>query len=146
LKRLGTRNGFSLIELLVVVTVLGLVVAFSVPGLHQSFGLQGLRGAVDGIASQAKLARSTAIAAGAAQPLHVAEDSLGFDYHVHTSRGIVGWSFPQGVHVVRPAGASSGVVFMANGRASQSLNVVLENDLGQRDSVTIEASGFVLSH
>lgn len=131
---------------MVTLVVFGLVIAFSIPALHRSFGLQGLRGAVDGIASQARLARSTAIASGAPQALHVAEDSLGFDYHVHTAHGIVGWSFANGVHVVTPAGASRGLVFLSNGRASQSLNIVLANDLGQRDSVTFETSGFLLVH
>jgi Tfp pilus assembly protein FimT len=131
---------------MVTVAILGVVVAFSVPALHRSMELQGLRGAVDGIASQAKLARSSAIANGTAQPLHVAEDSLGFDYHVHTPAGISGWTFAKGVHVASPSGASCGTVFLPNGRASQSVNIVLVNDRGQRDSVTIEASGFVLVH
>ena len=103
---------------MVTLVVFGMIIAFSIPALHRSFELQGLRGAIDGIASQAKLARSTAIASGVSQPLHVAQDSLGFDYHVHTAHGIVGWSFASGIRVASPAGASSGTVFLSNGRAS----------------------------
>jgi prepilin-type N-terminal cleavage/methylation domain-containing protein len=146
MRRISSNAGFTLIEMMVTVFILGLIIAYSIPGLHSSFELQGLRGSVDGIAAQAKLARAAALSTDIAQPFHVAEDSLGWDYHVHTAHGIVGWSFPRGVHVLSPATPSSGVVFQPSGRASGSLTVVLGSDTGARDSVTIEASGFVLTH
>jgi prepilin-type N-terminal cleavage/methylation domain-containing protein len=140
-------RGFSLIELMVVLAILGLIVMFSVPGIQRAMQSQALNGACENIAGQVKLARASAMASGVARPMHFAEDSAGFDYHVHMADGsLKGWSLPRDVHYAMGADTSTGFVVQPSGRASQSLNLVLVNRNGARDSVTIEVSGYILIH
>lgn len=140
-------QGFTLIEMMVAVAILGIILTFSLPGIQGSLRTQRLRGAADNIASQVRLARSTAMASGIARPMHFAEDSAGYDYHIHMADGsLKGWSLPEGVHYTFASDSSTGFVVQTSGRASQSLNLVLVNAAGLRDSVTIQVSGYILVH
>jgi type IV fimbrial biogenesis protein FimT len=141
------ERGLSLIELMVTLIVMGIILTFSVPAIRSSAQTHGLRDATSNIASQLRLARQTALATGTGYPVHFAEDSAGFDYHVHQpGGGLVGWSLPRGVHFTLASGQSAGLVMNPSGRASQTANIVLVNDRGLRDSVSVQLSGYVLTH
>lgn len=143
----GPSRGFTLIELMVAVLILGLLLTFAVPGVRASMDAQRLKGASESIASQVRLARSTAMANGAARRFCFAEDSAGYDYHVHLSDGTLrGWSLPEDIHYDMASDSSAGLVFQTSGRASRSLNIVLRDRAGTRDSVTIQLSGYLLVH
>jgi type IV fimbrial biogenesis protein FimT len=143
----STEHGLSLIELMITLVILGIVLAFSVPALGSSRQTHALKDATNNVASQLRLARQMALASGTARPFHFAEDSAGYDYHVHQPDGrIVGWSLPHGVHFTLGAGTSVGLVMNPSGRASQTVNVILANGRGARDSVSVQLSGYVLTH
>ena len=145
--RTTSSSGFTLLELLVAVVVLAIALGFGIPAFSSSLRTHSLHDAVDGMAGQIRLARQLAIASSADRPMHFREDSLGTDYHVHNPDGsITGWQLPAGVHFDPAAGVPPGFVFHPSGRASQSGTLVLVNDLGQTDSLTVQLSGFVLAH
>ena len=140
------QSGMSLIEMMVALAIVGLVLVVGLPAFMSSRQSSALRGAADNIASQVRMAREGAMSTGIARPLHFSEDSLGFDYHIHDANGAVtvGWSLPRGVHF-RTA-ATQGLVMLPSGLASNSLNLVLTNETGRLDSVTVQISGFILVH
>ncbi|MBI5168986.1 MAG: GspH/FimT family pseudopilin [Candidatus Eisenbacteria bacterium] len=144
---LHRNRGFSLVELMVAVAILGLMLTISVPGVRSALRAHRLKSSAENIAAQLRLARSTAMANGTDRRMCFAEDSAGFDYHVHTSDGrLRGWSLPEGIHYAMGTDTSTGLTFRTSGRASRSLDIVLLDDRAHRDSVTIEISGYLLVH
>ena len=145
--RSARQSGMSLIEMMIALVVFGIVLGMGIPAFQSSMRVNALHGAIDNIAGQIRLARESAIATNGSRAIHFCEDSLGTDYHVHLASGsITGWSLPNGVHYTLSPGTSTGTVLQASGRASRSMSLVLLNDRGQRDSITVELSGFVLAH
>jgi len=149
-----STRGFSLVEMLITVLVLGMVIAFSVPAF-QSFGnTNRLHGATENVAANMRVLREKAMATGQTQTLHFQVDfppGKTWDYHLHNGVAMpsVGWDLPRGVTaigVVNP-------VFHRDGRpraselASSAIisgNVVLRNARGERDTVTVLSSGMIL--
>ena len=57
-------RGFTLVEMLIVVLLMGLMLGFAVPALRRMGNTHGLKGAKENIISQVQLARSRAISTG----------------------------------------------------------------------------------
>jgi type IV fimbrial biogenesis protein FimT len=66
------NRGFTLIELMITLTVIGITLAFSVPNFVAYGASQNLVGSADNIAAQLRLAREKAIATGQEQTFHIA--------------------------------------------------------------------------
>lgn len=139
-------RGFSLVELAVVILVLGMVMAFSVPAFQSISQSQRLKGAAENIAAQLRLAREKAIATGKSQEMHFTlnyPSGTPFDYHIHNA-GVIGaaWELPRGITYymvgVNPR-------MLTDGRASASGRIVLRDSRGNRDTVTVQLSGLVLT-
>jgi prepilin-type N-terminal cleavage/methylation domain-containing protein len=137
-------RGFSLVELAVVVTIIGIMFAIGVPSYLNYRRTQELRGASSNIASQIRLARATAIMTGRTQRFHLYQGFNGYDYHVHDGTGGIksGWLLPKGI-TYSWGSALISVDLDKDGRASAPLDIELLREDGQRDTVFVQKSGMV---
>jgi prepilin-type N-terminal cleavage/methylation domain-containing protein len=150
-----STRGFSLVEMLITVLVLGMVIAFSVPAF-QSFGnTNRLHGASENVAANMRVLREKAMATGQMQTLHFQVDyppGKTWDYHLHNNTAVlpsVGWDLPRGVTaigVVHPIFHKDGRPRVDTNPASNPIsgNIVLRNGRGERDTVTVLSSGMIL--
>ena len=72
-------DGFTLIEMLIVITVMGLLVAVLMPSMVTSFRQRATRGAVDRLAMTHALARATAVRFSRVAELHLYVGNQGKD-------------------------------------------------------------------
>ena len=138
-------RGFTLVELMIVVLLMGLMLGFAVPALRKLGASNNLKGAKENVIAQVQLARAKAIATGVEQQVHFLA-STDWDYHIHLTTKQ--WKFPKGVSY----GAGSPNVYwkmQPNGRVDISpigSNMIpLVNQQGLRDTVMILSSGLVVS-
>jgi prepilin-type N-terminal cleavage/methylation domain-containing protein len=145
--RLTNRDaGFSLIELVIVLTVTGLVLALSAVPFGAYMDDLALRGAVDNIAGRLLQARESAVGTRAAQVVKFEAGYLGTDYRLEIGGAIAGgWSLPRRVSYAWLPGTINTATMTADGRCSASGLVVLENTRGHRDTVSILSSGLILT-
>jgi prepilin-type N-terminal cleavage/methylation domain-containing protein len=140
----SSERGFSLIELMIVLVVLGLIVGYSIPSFHRFSSTLQLRGAGENIAGQLRLAREKAIATGVAQPVNFRTGSLGSGYRTTPASGVGGsWSLPQNIDYAWESGAESTYVFQRDGRCDRSGLIILQDHFAHRDTVSVQLSGFV---
>ncbi len=87
LKRTVRRrgDGFTLIEMLIVLTVMGALVAILMPSMVTAFRQRATRGAVDRLAMTHSLARATAVRFGRVAELHIDAANGRFWVEVDTS-------------------------------------------------------------
>lgn len=143
MSRARTAAGFSLIELLIVVSIMGVLVTMSVPSYQRYLASNALHGSAREIASEIQQLRARAMATDAAQTIHFALDSTGArDFHVHNGSVTASWDLPRGITYA--SGSGSGFTIGTDGRASTSTYVILRDARGQRDTVSIQLSGLVL--
>lgn len=138
------ERGFSLIELMIVLVVLGLVLGYTMPSLLRFSSTLQLRGTAENIAGQLRLAREKAIATGVVQPVRFSTGSPTSGYRTTPAVGVGGsWTLPHGITYVWVTGAESTYVFQRDGRCDRSGLVVLSDPHGHRDTVSVQLSGFV---
>jgi type II secretion system protein H len=149
--KLHEARGFTLIEMSVVILLMGIVAAFTVPAYVKFNRSLQLKGAVANLASQLQLSRAKAMATGTPQAMHFAETGFTTDYHVHNNGAVTpdaAWKFPNNVTYVWSTGTLAGsphqVTMGADGRASQSGMVILQALDGLRDTINVQLSGLVL--
>ena len=78
-------KGFTLIEMLIVITVMGVIVAVAMPSMVTAFRQRSTRGAVDRLAVAHGLARATAVRYGRVAELHIDATNKRFWVEVDTS-------------------------------------------------------------
>ena len=140
-------RGFTLVEMAVVVLVLSMLIGFGAAALHQSGMRQGLRGSVEQVSGQLRLARERAIATGKTQTMHFTMNypaGSGWDFHLHNSATPeAGWPLPTGCSwYSNPAS----LVFNADGTVTitGSSNVIVQDSKGEKDTCYVTSSGMVL--
>ncbi|MBI1799559.1 MAG: prepilin-type N-terminal cleavage/methylation domain-containing protein [Candidatus Eisenbacteria bacterium] len=139
-------HGFTLVELAITLTVIGLVLVFSVPAFRNLSGSQGIKGAADNLAGQLRLARETAVSTGLEQPFHCTGMTV---YHIHYPTGISAsaqWVLPPTITFGRSMNdyyrmQPNGRVVMGN---SANGSIPLVDGRGNRDTIFVESSGIVL--
>ena len=140
-------HGFTLIEMLITVTVIGLLLAFSVPAFRSLSGSQGLKGAAENVAGQLRLARQKAVSTGTVQPIHFTGLTV---YHVHPFAGAIvlgtTWTLPPNVSFGRFMNdfynmQPSGRVTLQGGADGF---IPLVDSRGNRDTVAVESSGMIV--
>lgn len=136
--------GFSMIELLTVITVLGLMVAMSVPAYRSWANSHALRGAAEGIAGELQNLRARAMATGQSQTVHFNMNYGSYgDYHLHNGSFIgAKWDLPNGVRFSHTGALSMQV--NRDGRFTSSSTLVLVDQRDNRDTVSVQLSGLVL--
>jgi len=137
-----TDSGFSLMELMIVLVILGLLLAFSIPAYQSYLSSQRLRGTTQQLASIARLSRERAMALGVDQNLHYFLN-YGVDFHVHVG-AVPSYlvKFPPGVQYA--TGSVISITMKKDGSANPSGRVILQNDKGIRDTMSVLSSGIVL--
>lgn len=139
------QSGFTLIELMLVVIVLGTMIAMSVPtmkGFRQSYDL---RSASENVAGQITLARQKAMATDSMQTIHFSLNYQSCDYHIHNGTELAPkWNLPNGITFYWGAGTENEFRMRSNGRCMDSGMVILEDPRGRRDTVSVLASGLIL--
>lgn len=147
-----STSGFTLVEMAVTILVLGMLFAFSVPAFQNIGASYKLKGATENLAAQLRVAREKAMATQSEQPMHIAPNSLGCDYHIHYMPGgfcptNARWKFPRGITLysctyILPAMGPDGRVY--HGVTPSSGMIILRDARGNRDTVSYMASGMVL--
>lgn len=147
-------RGFSMIELVFVILIMGIMFAVSIPAYNSFRKTHDLKGAVQDVAAQLRLAREKAIATGEPQMMHFTYQYSVCnycDYHIHNGSAIPStWTFPRGVTYYWGTGTINNVQMTKTGRAVDvsgnptSGMIILQNQRGLRDTVLVQASGLVL--
>jgi prepilin-type N-terminal cleavage/methylation domain-containing protein len=139
-------RGFTLVELAITLTVIGLVLAFSVPAFKNFSGSQNLHGAAENIGAQLRLSREKAVTTGLVQPMHFVSPNV---YHIHPNGGsiVLGaqWTLPNGITFGRAMGDFYN--FQPDGRVQLQGGadgvIPLVDSRGNRDTVTVQSSGTI---
>ena len=136
-------RGFSIIELLMVVLVMGIVIAMSIPAYQKINQDWQVKGATQAISGRIQLARARAMATGVTQTVNcdttVAPNSL---WILNGTQNSTTWPLPRGLQFDVGSGGTFNIT--SDGRASTSRTIVLRNLNGRRDTVSVEVSGLVL--
>jgi prepilin-type N-terminal cleavage/methylation domain-containing protein len=138
-------RGFTLVEMAVAILVLGLLFAFSIPAYRNVSASYQLKGATENLAAQLRMAREKAIATGTGQPIHFTANWMNSDYHIHYPSGhyIPLGKFGRGITYYSISLGSP--VMQSDGRISTSGLVVLRDQRGYRDTVSVQMSGLILT-
>ena len=139
--------GFTLVEIAVTILLLGLLFAIAVPTMQQLSGSYTLKASGENIAAQLRMARQKAISTGVDQPMHFTANFQNSDYHVHLLNGTIPakWKLPKGITYFWGAGTLSAYTMQKDGRSNFAGLVILQDTRGVRDTVSVEASGLVLT-
>jgi prepilin-type N-terminal cleavage/methylation domain-containing protein len=148
--RRGVRrssSGFTLVEIAVTILIMGLLLALSVPTIQSLSGSYTLKGNSEAIAGQLRLAREKAIATGVDQPMHFNAGYMNSDYHIHYASGWIPakWSLSKGITYYWGAGTMSAYTLQKDGRSDVSGMVILQDPRGNRDTISVQTSGLVLT-
>lgn len=141
---LHRARGFSLIEMVVVIAVMGVMVAIGVPAYNLWARSQSMKGAVQAIAGEVQMLRARAMATGRTQTIHFAIDSTNAgDYHVHEN-GQITAKFDLPRNVQYSVFNQGGFSITPDGRATASKLIILRDRRGNRDTVSVLTSGMVV--
>lgn len=138
-----SQDGFSLIELLIVITIMGITLGMSIPAYHHYMESNALRWAARDIASSIQQAHARAPSTHVAQTVHFALDSTGAgDYRV--SNGTIAKKWDLLRNITDASGTGTSVVIGVDGRDATSTDIILKDAGGVRDTVSLQLSGLVL--
>jgi len=140
-RNLQHERGFSLIELMVAIVVLGLLIGFSVPS-YQTYALtQKLRGTSENLVQTIQLQRSRAMATG---------QSVTINFNTGAPAGWTVMSAGRQNQMALPLGITyasanpATLTLTRDGQVSNSGLVVFQNRTGTQDTVSIQLSGLAL--
>jgi prepilin-type N-terminal cleavage/methylation domain-containing protein len=140
-RNLQHERGFSLIELMVAIVVLGLLIGFSVPS-YQTYALtQKLRGTSENLMQTINLQRSRAMATG---------QSVTINFNTGAPAGWTVMSASRQNQTTLPNGITyasanpGSLTLTRDGQVNNSGLVVFQNRTGTQDTVSIQLSGLTL--
>ncbi len=138
-------SGFTLIELSIVMLIMALVLAFSVPAIKAFFQDNDLMSATTNISHQLELAREKAIATGTTQQLRFIANYNGTsDYHIWSnSTAYPSWKLPKNITYYWGSGTQNSFRMTSDGRCMDSGLIILQDARGIRDTVSVLTSGMV---
>jgi Tfp pilus assembly protein FimT len=139
-------RGFSVQEMVVGLATLGLFVACTAPAFVRYRESHALEGATDTVVSQIRMARSMALRTGVDQRIAFETDSKGAIFKAMNPDGSTRAIARLPNTVMYDASTSHKLTLQKNGRADRNGTVVLCDYSGKCDTVSVEPSGFVISH
>ncbi len=140
-------RGFTMVEMVVTVLILSLLIGFGAAALRTTGTRAGLRGAVEQVSGQLRLARERAIATGKTQTMHFTMNypsGTNWDYHLHNSATPeAGWALPTGCSWYSTPGT---LLFNTDGTVTNYgvSYVVIQDGIGERDTCYVTSSGLVM--
>ena len=142
-----SRQGFTLAEILIVITIMGIIMMLALPKMGNMNDRNQMRSAKDGIAARLSAARAAAIATGRPSKFYVEADSMRittFNGSVETPKGTtISLKRQFGVSVVSP---NISILFDGRGMTSNSGNVIKFTRNALTDSLCISPIGLVNRH
>jgi len=137
-------RGFSLIEMLTVIAIMGVLVAMGVPAYRAWANSNSLRGAAEAIAGELQNLRARAMATGESQTIHFNMNYGNYgDYHLHNGTFIgAKWDLPNGIRFSHTGALNMTV--NRDGRFTSSPTLILVDNRNNRDTVSVQMSGLVL--
>jgi len=141
-----TCAGFSLMELMVVLIVASILFAITLPAFKGFTSSNDLKGSAKNIATQLSLAHERAISTGNQQTMRFMANFGGTsDYHIWAnSTAYPSWKLPKGITYFWGSGTQNTYRMTSDGRCLDSGYVILQNDRGDRDTVSVRLSGLVI--
>jgi type IV pilus assembly protein PilA len=141
------RRGFTLIEILIVMAIMGIVAMMALPKVGNMNDRNQMRSAKDGIAAKLSAARAAAIATGRQAKFYVEGDSMRMttmNGPTETAKGSTVYLSRQfGVTVLSP---NISIVFDGRGMTSNAGNIVKFKRNTLVDSLCISPIGLVNRH
>ena len=139
-------RGFTLVELAITILILGLIVGMGIPAVNRMSQTQLLVSNTENIAAQLRMCRQRAISVGSDQTLHFTSGFMDSDYHIHNGTHVPAkWKLSKGMTFYWGSGTSSSFTMLRDGTCSTSALIILQNNQGQRDTVSVQLSGLVLT-
>ena len=139
------EHGFTLLELMVVVAVMGIVLAFTIPAIKTFNTSQDLKRASAGVRDQLTLAHEKAISTGQTQTIRFMANFQNSDYHIWDgTTASPSWKLPSGV--TYDAGTTDTYRMTNDGQCLDSGLIILKNARGDKDTVSVRLSGLVLRY
>lgn len=138
-------RGFSLIELVIVLLIMGIVIGFGVPLFAGYRSSQEVKLAGENITGQLRLARESAITSGTTQLIRFKAGYQSSDYHIlRGSLATPKWSLPVGVTYLWASGTQDTFRLTSDGRSLDSGMIIVCDSRGVRDTVSVQRSGVIL--
>jgi prepilin-type N-terminal cleavage/methylation domain-containing protein len=141
------RSGFTLIEILIVMAIMGIVAMMTLPKMGNMNDRNQIRSAKDGIVAKLSAARASAIATGRQATFYVEGDSIRnttFNGTVEAAKGTTINLYRQ--FGVKVTSANISVAFDGRGMTSNSGNVIKFTRNALADSLCISPIGLVNRH
>lgn len=141
-----SRRGFTLLELLIAITLAGVLSAVAVPAVQRQVERWRLGAAARQVVMDLKVARGRAILDGATQRLRFAVPGASYQRERQRPGGAYAASgpatpLPDGVRVVDCTAAGDGIGFRPRGHAISFGTVTLRNASGDERQVVVDIAG-----
>ena len=146
-----SSSGFTLIESVVVISVLGVIFAMGVPSFLSYRQSQELETARQALAGQLRLGRQKAIGMRHAQTLTFSTGSNNYTVQdLVTNQTFGPFKLPKGLALEQASLVVGGVTgstitALPDGRFSGSGDIIIRDRAGRRDTVSVQVSGLVAS-
>ena len=134
-------KGFSMVELMIVITIVGMLIGFGVPGYQRYSQTQSLRGSAENLVQTVNLQRSKAMSVGQDVVLNF-NTTAPFGWTSTCQGRSYSYTLPNGIQYASASPAS--LTLSRNGRVSNSGTIVFVNRLGTLDTVSIQISGMAM--
>ena len=139
------RAGFSLVEMMVGLTLLGLVAAFSVPALNKYITTWNLRTAHSTLTGEVKLLRQKAISEGRNRRMWFSPNSPLYWFQDPVTYQWTPYYLPDRVKIETSyfTGGWYDTEMKPDGQATRAGMIVLRNNDNERDTLIVDRTGWV---